>query len=180
MWRWWESICEKHVLLREAIRTGNSYPLSGTHKRVLRRFQRAAKWVTLQVIASLGTDVEFGDVTGVFLESAELNRQGWQTFPSSAIWRSSRSSPSTTPGNTFAVVGIQWQSEEVVLEGFQFPSQHWLEIFHFGWMCLFSLRSGIQGFGRDIVFACGWSVVGWLWHSQSSKNQCTAFTFPVT
>ena len=36
--------------------------------------------VTLQVIASLGADVELGDVTGAFLESAELNRQGGKLF----------------------------------------------------------------------------------------------------
>ena len=38
------------------------------------------KVVTLQVQASLGADVELGDVTGAFLESAELNRARWQTF----------------------------------------------------------------------------------------------------
>ena len=38
------------------------------------------KVVTLQVIASLGADVELGDVTGAFLESAELNRQGGKLF----------------------------------------------------------------------------------------------------
>ena len=38
------------------------------------------KVVTLQVIASLGADVELGDVTGAFLESAELNRQGGELF----------------------------------------------------------------------------------------------------
>ena len=32
------------------------------------------------VIASLGADVELGDVTGAFLESAELNRQGGKHF----------------------------------------------------------------------------------------------------
>ena len=60
------------------------------------------KVVTLQVRASLGADVELGGVTGSFLESAR-----WQTFPSSAIRRSSRSSPSTIPGNTFTVVWIE-------------------------------------------------------------------------
>ena len=34
------------------------------------------KVVTLQVTASFGADVELGDVTGAFLESAELSRQG--------------------------------------------------------------------------------------------------------
>ena len=66
------------------------------------------KVVTLQVIASLGADVELGDfphwsmfgISGI--ESAR-----WQTFPSSAIWQSSRCSPSTTPGNTFTVVWIE-------------------------------------------------------------------------
>ena len=46
------------------------------------------KVVTLQVIASLGADVELGDVTGAFLESAELNRQGGKLFlrqPSSGL-----------------------------------------------------------------------------------------------
>ena len=38
------------------------------------------KVVTLQVIASLGADVELGDVTGAFLESAELCRQGVKLF----------------------------------------------------------------------------------------------------
>ena len=38
------------------------------------------KVVTLQVIASLGADVELGDVTGVFWESTELNRQGGKLF----------------------------------------------------------------------------------------------------
>ena len=38
------------------------------------------KVVTMQVIASLGADVELGDVTGAFLESAELNRQGGKLF----------------------------------------------------------------------------------------------------
>ena len=38
------------------------------------------KVVTLQVIASLGADVELGNVTGAFLESAELNRQGGKLF----------------------------------------------------------------------------------------------------
>ena len=38
------------------------------------------KVVTLQVIASLGADVELGDVTGAFLESAELSRQGGKLF----------------------------------------------------------------------------------------------------
>ena len=36
------------------------------------------KVVTLQV--TLGADVELGDVTGAFLESAELNRQGGKLF----------------------------------------------------------------------------------------------------
>ena len=39
-----------------------------------------SKVVTLQVIATLGADVELGDVTGAFLESAELNRQGGKLF----------------------------------------------------------------------------------------------------
>ena len=38
------------------------------------------KVATLQVIASLGADVELGDVTGAFLESAELSRQGGKLF----------------------------------------------------------------------------------------------------
>ena len=38
------------------------------------------KVITLQVIASLGADVELGDVTGAFLESSELNRQGGKLF----------------------------------------------------------------------------------------------------
>ena len=38
------------------------------------------KVVTLQVIASLGADVELGDATGAFLESADLNRQGGKLF----------------------------------------------------------------------------------------------------
>ena len=38
------------------------------------------KVVTLQVTASLGADVELGDDTGAFLESAELNRQGGKLF----------------------------------------------------------------------------------------------------
>ena len=47
------------------------------------------KVVTLQVIASLGADVELGDVTGAFLESAELNRQGGKLFlrqPPGVFW----------------------------------------------------------------------------------------------
>ena len=36
--------------------------------------------VTLQVIASLGADVELGDVTRAFLESAELRRHGRKLF----------------------------------------------------------------------------------------------------
>ena len=36
--------------------------------------------VTLQLIASSGADVELGDVTGAFWESAELNRQGGKLF----------------------------------------------------------------------------------------------------
>ena len=38
------------------------------------------KVVALQVIASSGADVELGDVTGAFLESAELRRQGGKLF----------------------------------------------------------------------------------------------------
>ena len=38
------------------------------------------KVVTLQVIASLGADVELGDETGALLESAELSRQGGKLF----------------------------------------------------------------------------------------------------
>ena len=38
------------------------------------------KVVPLQVIASLGADVELGDVTGAFLGSAELCRQGVKLF----------------------------------------------------------------------------------------------------
>ena len=38
------------------------------------------KVVTLQVIASLGADAELEDVTGSFLESAELRRQGCKLF----------------------------------------------------------------------------------------------------
>ena len=38
------------------------------------------KVVTLPVIASFGADVELGDVTGAFLESAELSRQGGKLF----------------------------------------------------------------------------------------------------
>ena len=38
------------------------------------------KVVTLQVIPSLRADVELGDVTGAFLESAELSRQGGKLF----------------------------------------------------------------------------------------------------
>ena len=38
------------------------------------------KVVTLQVIASLGADVELGDVTGAFLESAELSQQSGKLF----------------------------------------------------------------------------------------------------
>ena len=38
------------------------------------------KVITLHVVASLGADVELGDVTGAFLESAELNRQGGKLF----------------------------------------------------------------------------------------------------
>ena len=38
------------------------------------------KEVTLQVIASLRGDVELGDVTAAFLESAELRRQGRKLF----------------------------------------------------------------------------------------------------
>ena len=64
--------------------------------------------VTLQVIASLGADVELGDVTGAFWESADLNRQGGKLFfrqPSGGL---PGSSPSTTLGNTFTVVWIEW------------------------------------------------------------------------
>ena len=46
------------------------------------------KVVTVQVTASLGADVELGDVTGAFLESAELRRQGGKLFlrqPSSGL-----------------------------------------------------------------------------------------------
>ena len=77
------------------------------------------KVVTLQVIAPLGADVELG---GAFFGISGIESARWQTFPSSAFWRSSRSSPSTTLG----------KSEEVVLGGFQFPSEHCLEIFRFG------------------------------------------------
>ena len=52
------------------------------------------KVVTLQVIASLGADVELGDVTGAFLESAELSRleirlplYGLNDSPKSGSWR---------------------------------------------------------------------------------------------
>ena len=38
------------------------------------------KVVALQVIASLGADVELGDVTGAYLDSAELNWQGGKLF----------------------------------------------------------------------------------------------------
>ena len=35
----------RHAPPQEAIRTQNSHPLSGTNKRVFRRFQRTAKWL---------------------------------------------------------------------------------------------------------------------------------------
>ena len=38
------------------------------------------KVVALQVIASFAADVELGDVTGTFLESAEMSRQGGKLF----------------------------------------------------------------------------------------------------
>ena len=50
------------------------------------------KVVTLQVIASLRADVELGDVTGAFLESAELRRQGSKLFL--------RQPPGGLPGHT--------------------------------------------------------------------------------
>ena len=65
------------------------------------------KVVALQVIASLGADVELGDVTGAFFGISGIESTRWQTFPSSAIWRSSRTSPATTPGHTFTVVWIE-------------------------------------------------------------------------
>ena len=88
------------------------------------------KVIALQVIASLGADVELGDVTGAFLESSKLTR--WQAFSSSTVWWSCRSSSATAPRNTSAIVWIERQSEEMVLGSFQFPSDRWLEIFCFG------------------------------------------------
>ena len=61
------------------------------------------KVVTLQVMASLGTDVELGNVTGAIFGISGIESAKWQTCPSSAIWRCSKSSPSTTPENTFTV-----------------------------------------------------------------------------
>ena len=52
----------------------------------------------------------------------------------SMVW-SSRSSPSTTPGDTFTVVWIEWQSEEVVLGSFQVPSEHLVGHLPL-WMCV--------------------------------------------
>ena len=86
-WSWWRNVMmmgidlRRHASLQEAIRTRNqetSVPTVSTNGKV----------VTLQVIASLGADVELGDVTRAFLESAELRRQGGKLFfrlPSSGL-----------------------------------------------------------------------------------------------
>ena len=53
---------------------------SGTQQTSAPTVSTNSKVVTLQVMASLGADVELGDVTGALLESAELNRQGGKLF----------------------------------------------------------------------------------------------------
>ena len=63
--------------------------------------------VTLPDIASLGADVELGDVTGAFLESAELSRQDGKLFLRQPSGGLPGLHPSTTPGNTFTVVWIE-------------------------------------------------------------------------
>ena len=110
--------------------------------------------VTLQVIASLGADVELGDVTGAFLESAECSPQGGKLFlrqPSGGL-----------PGlHTQQLLEIR-----LPLYGLNDSPKRWfLEVsISFGtsvgnlllWMNLSSyFRSGFQGFGTDTVFACG-------------------------
>ena len=90
------------------------------------------KVVTLQVIASLGADVELGDVTEAFLESAELSRQGGKLFfrqPSGGL-------PGLHPQQLFEIRlplhGLSDSPKRVVFGRFQFPSEHRLEIFCFG------------------------------------------------
>ena len=138
------------------------------------------KVITLQVIASLGADVELGDVTGAFLESSELNRQGGKLFlrqPSGGL-----------PGL------LQQQLLEIRLPLYGLndsPKRWFLEVSNFlrnvGWKssaldeCVFFFFDPeSRVFDRNTVFTCGRSVVGWLWHSLSSNNQCTAFTFPFS
>ena len=91
--------------------------------------------VTLQVIASLGADVELGDVTGAFLESAELNRQGGKLF----LRQPSGGLPGLHHQQLLEIrlplYGLN-DSPKVVLGGFQSPSEHWLAIFRFGRVCL--------------------------------------------
>ena len=66
-----------------------------------------SKVVSLQVIASLGADVELGDVTGAFLESAELSGPGGKLFLRQLSGGLPGLHPSTTSGNTFTVVWFE-------------------------------------------------------------------------
>ena len=84
------------------------------------------KVVTLQVIASLVADVDLGDVTGAFLESAELNRQGGKLFLGQPSGGLPQFSSATLDGNL----------------------PLWMNVSLF-------FRSRVQGFDRDTVFACG-------------------------
>ena len=78
-----------------------------------------SKVVTLEVIASLVADVELGDVTGAFLESAELSRQGGKLF----LRQPSGGLPGLHPQQLLDIL--------LPLYG-MFPSEHRMEIFCFG------------------------------------------------
>ena len=89
------------------------------------------KVVTLQVTASLGADVELGDVTGAFLESAECSRQGGKLFfrqPPGGL-------PCLHPQQLLEIrlplYGLNDSPKRWFLEVSNSPSEHRLEIFCF-------------------------------------------------
>ena len=84
------------------------------------------KVVTLRVIPSLGADVELGDVTGAFLESAELRGQGGKLF----LRQPSGGLPSLHPQQLLKYVCL-YGLKDSPKSWFHFPSEHRVEIIFF-------------------------------------------------
>ena len=137
------------------------------------------KVATLQVITSFRADMELGDVTGVFLESAVLRRQGGKLF----LRQPSGGLPGLHPQQLLEIrltLYVLNDSPKRWSGSFRCPSEHRLEIFCSGCECVFMFYdpdsealAGILCLHVDDLLLGGCGTA----YRQTVKR--TPFTFPV-